>query len=68
MSDEAKKNADGSDSLHELVSCDKPEFIERFEKIQDGLTVRDLAELIWKYGNDRWSNGYTQGKYNPDFD
>ena len=67
MSDKDKKT-DVHRSLDGLVGCDKPEFIKNFQSICEGITVDEIASIVWGYGNERWSKGYNQGKYNPDFD
>ncbi len=40
------------------------EFLKKYE----GTLDRDLLVQIWLYGEQKWSNGYNQGKNNPDFD
>ena len=51
-----------------LESKHHPEFVKDFlEKTKD-MTLEEIATVVWQYGNDRWSSGYTQGKYDPYFD
>jgi len=48
--------------------ANKPDFIEKYKDLIDKVDVTDLLEAIWEFGNERWSSGYNQGYYNPDFD
>ena len=32
------------------------------------LASKDVLTKVWEYGNNQWENGYSQGKYNTDFD
>lgn len=52
----------------ELVSEYKTDFVKQFKDKTKGMTKKEVAELVWDFGNSRWSAGYAQGKYNPDFD
>lgn len=48
-----------------LVNCDKSEFISQFREKTRGMTNKQMAELVWIFGNEQWSKGYKRGKYNP---
>lgn len=52
----------------ELVSENKPDFVKQFLEKTKGMTNEEIAELVWHFANSRWCKGYSQGKYNPDFD
>tara|TARA_R110000851_G_C12674642_1_gene523083 strand:+ start:128 stop:472 length:345 start_codon:yes stop_codon:yes gene_type:complete len=50
--------------LPDLKSKSLPLFIEEYRE----LTSKEFLNKVWEYGNNQWENGYSQGKYNPDFD
>lgn len=63
----SKKTDSGFIPLDTIVSGDKPDFIENFLQITKDKLPQQVAEMVWNYGNERWTKGYNQGKYDPDF-
>jgi hypothetical protein len=50
--------------LPDLISKSLPLFIEEYKN----LASEEFLTKVWEYGNNQWDKGYSQGKYNPDFD
>ena len=50
--------------LPDLKSKSLTLFLEEYKN----LASKDVLTKVWEYGNNQWENGYSQGKYNPDFD
>ena len=73
--DERKETLDKLDNLYErdsqvhtLVSCERPKFLEQFLEKTKNKTKVQIANMVWDFGNNQYSKGYDQGKYNPDYD
>jgi len=47
---------------------EKPLFVKKFVETLTHRSHEKLAEMVWQFGNSRFSDGYDQGKNNPDFD
>ena len=62
-----KKQFDINGVMHllpDLISKSLPLFIKEYKN----LASEEFLTKVWEYGNNQWENGYSQGKYNPDFD
>ena len=53
---------------HKLTTDDLPAFIIQFVKKTKGMNAKQIALLVWIYGNDQWSSGFDRGERDPYFD
>lgn len=50
-----------------LTLTGKTEFIKQFLRLTENIPPEEVAVLVWKFANENWTNGYNQGRYNPEF-
>ena len=53
---------------NELKMESLPEFKKQFIEKTKNLTPEEVATLVWKLANERWTNGFDRGHDDPDYD
>ena len=43
------------------------DFVKHFGQVTEGLEPWQIAAMCWQLANRQWSDGYRQGRYDPDF-
>ena len=52
-----------------LNSSTKTELTQNIEGMNvQNLSNAEIVQMIWEIKNKSWSNGYNQGKYDPDYE
>ena len=46
----------------------EPDFVKQFIEKTKGLSPDIVAKMVWELANERWTNGYNKGYYNPHYE